>query len=115
MVLAKAIRHVTIPYYESLSIEEILKFARQFEAVQHYLPIEKDLKRWPRQYLANLLGVVLKNRFQDWVSQRVLERNATMVREKNLSIAIIPECQTAFANSTYVSSKYLKPLPLPNP
>ena len=93
------------PQYESLSISEVLKKARDWELVWQYLPDERDLHRLPRSWLVNLIFSVVGGPFRDWVDARVEERNAKHVDDNNKMIAVDPEVLAAFRSSTHISSK----------
>ena len=50
------IKHISIPQYEGLTIENVLKFAANFPEAMSALPIdEKERLKLPRQYLANVV------------------------------------------------------------
>ena len=62
--------------------------------------------KWPRQYTINCLGIILNQRFIDWVDGRIEERNQKMALERQTMIAMDANVASAFADSTYQSSKY---------
>ena len=53
----------------------------------------------------NIIYSVVGEPFEQWVKQRIEERNAAVVKEKNMLIDMDPEIAAAFANSTAVSCK----------
>ena len=95
-----------MPLYESLKVEEMLNFAAKYPEPQLYFPSMKEVMKWPRQYTVNCLGVILGQRFTDWVDARIEERNTRMAEEHNTMILMDPDVAVAFAESTYQSSKY---------
>jgi hypothetical protein len=51
MIKATEIKHLSVPFYESLSVEKILEWASQNhpEVVERYFPIQRELLKFPRQ------------------------------------------------------------------
>ena len=84
----------------------MLKFAQKYPEPNEYFPSLKEVMKWPRQYTINCIGVILGQRFTDWVDSRIEERNNRMAEERNTMILMDPEVAAAFAGSTYQSSKY---------
>ena len=78
---------------------------RQNEEVLRFMPIEKEVKKLPKQFLVNVAYSVYGDTFAAWVKQRVEERNAKVTKEKNLLISMDPEVAAAFEASTAVSRK----------
>jgi len=50
-----------------------------------------------------VIATVTGESFINWVSQRINERNAAIVKDRNLGIQMDPEVAAAFHNSTAVS------------
>ena len=42
-------------------------FANQYPGVSKYFPIEKEMEKLPRQYIANVIYTVVGNPFAIWV------------------------------------------------
>ena len=61
----------------------------------------------PTAWVCNIGASVIGAPFFDWVNQRINERNANVVQEKNLAIAMDPQVAKAFHESTAVSRKCL--------
>jgi hypothetical protein len=49
-IKAAEIKHLSVPFYESLSIEKILGWAKQHHPaiVERYFPIQRELDKFPR-------------------------------------------------------------------
>ena len=76
MIKAKDIKHVTIPQFEGLSIEAMKEFAGQYDDVMAALPmVETELKKLPRQYIANIIYTIVGKPFDDWIDARVRARH----------------------------------------
>ena len=70
-----------------------------------YLPEPKEIKKIPKQWLANVCHTVLKDIFKTWVKAQVDKRNKEMAIKKDLLIECDPEIAAAFNASTKVSGK----------
>ena len=57
----------------------------------------------PQQWICNVIATVVGAPFVNWVKARVNERNAEVVKEKNLAIAMDPDIAAAFHASNAVS------------
>ena len=57
----------------------------------------------PRQSICIFIATVIGSPFIKWVKARVSERNAEVVMEKNLAIAMDPDIAAAFHESNAVS------------
>jgi len=47
-ILAKAMKHISIPQYEGLSIADLLDYAKQYQSVMQALPPELEIKKLSR-------------------------------------------------------------------
>jgi hypothetical protein len=66
-----------VPYYKSLTVETMLDFSTQYEAVLLYLPHEREIYRLPRQFIIDILSTVVGSPFQKWVDEKVQTRHNT--------------------------------------
>ena len=57
--------------------------------------------------MLNVIATILQKPFLDWVKQRIDERNASVVEEHQLGIAMDGQVAAAFQASTHVSRKSL--------
>ena len=63
LIQAKEIKHLNVPQYEDLKIEEFFKWAKQEEAdagqpgyIMNAFPLEeKEWEKLPRQYVINVI------------------------------------------------------------
>ena len=97
------IRHLYVPQYETLKLEEIYLFMKSKSTCYNYFPIEKEMKKLPKQWIVNVLYTALGDAFGDWVKGRIESRNEKVVKEKNLLIDMDPAVAAAFTNSSAVS------------
>ena len=84
----------------------MLDYVDEKPLCKRYLPIEKEVYKLPRQYLANLIHSVKGENFQMWVDKRVKERNEKIKSEQNLLITLDPDVARVFNNSESFSGKY---------
>ena len=99
--------HVTVPYYLNLSLAEVFRFVDGHEEVMRHLPDDRELRKAPRQWMLNVIATILQKPFLDWVKQRIDERNASVIEEHQLGIAMESSVAAAFQASTAVSRKSL--------
>jgi hypothetical protein len=54
------IRHLHCPQYETLSTNIIIEWAKaQNPLVKHYLPIEREIVKLPKQWILNVIYAIL--------------------------------------------------------
>ena len=68
-----------------------------------YFPIQKEMKKLPKQWIVNVMYTCLGDAFANWVKDRIEARNKKVTQEKNLLIDMDPGVAAAFTNSTAVS------------
>ena len=90
------LKHLYIPQYEGLEIESIMKFLADFEEIYKFLPVDKEIKRLPKQFIVNVAYSTLGQQFSKWVKERINERNSKLTIEKNLNIEMDPDIARAF-------------------
>ena len=60
------VKIIQVPYYDGLSIDDILTFARGYDNgdVMNALPeVEKELLKLPRSYIANIIYTIIGDPF----------------------------------------------------
>ncbi len=67
--------------------------------------VDSEIKNLPRDYLGNVIITILGDQFQQWVDDRVLERNEKRKEEGKQNVEMDPEVEAAFRASTSVGSK----------
>ena len=102
------VRHVTIPQYEGLGIQDIANFVNTRANVLPFLPDGKELSKTPKQWIGNVCASVLKNVFTDWIKAQVETRNEKLVVDRGLTISMDPKIAAIFNASTKTSGKYSK-------
>ena len=99
-------KNLHIPQYEGLTVDDILKYSLENEAVRQHLPDERDRHKLPRQFVINVIYSLLGDPFRRWVSQEIKKRNDEMALKKDLIIELDPSIAAAFHESANISSKY---------
>ena len=61
------VKAITVPYYDSLSVERILEDFGRREDIMKYLCDDRDLPKFPRAYLCNLINSIASKEFREWV------------------------------------------------
>ena len=61
-ILAKAMKHISIPQYEGLTIADLLDYAKQYQSVMQALPPELEIKKLSRQYIANVIYTLVSEK-----------------------------------------------------
>ena len=69
------------------------------------LPIESEIRKLSRAYLANVIYTVVGEPFKQWVDARVEERNFKVASQKNMFVEMDPEVHKVFRQSTAVPCK----------
>ena len=96
-VLSKNAKHISVPYYESLSLEKIQEFCRLHpNEISSYLPDSRELHKISREWICNIIASVLKNIFTDWVREQIEERNEELTVKKGLEIELDEDIAAAF-------------------
>lgn len=98
--------HISVPAYENLCLDQIFTYYTDYPPVMAYLPEPNELRKVPKAWICNVGATIIGAPFFDWVKQRIDQRNANLVQEKNLAIAMDPMVARAFHASTAVSGKY---------
>ena len=65
----------------------------------------RDLVKWNRGYLCDLVYSVCGERFKSWRDKRIKDRNDILTDKESLGISMDPELEQAFRASTMIASK----------
>ena len=99
-------KHLQIPQYETLSVQKLYEFMHAYQETWPYFPEPVEMKKLPKQWIANVGYSILGDTFAGWVKQQIEQRNDKLQVKGSLHIAIDPEVAAAFEASTAVSCKY---------
>ena len=103
---AKDVRHISVPYYESLTLNRISEFLLDGNShVFQYMPDRQEIHKVNKEWICNICASVLKNIFTDWVKLKIKKRNEDFVEKRELGIELDPDVAEAFNASTSVSGK----------
>jgi hypothetical protein len=76
LILAKEVKHINVPQFEGLSVEEMLKFAAAYPEVVRTLPAEeREVAKLHRAYVANVIYTLVGQPFQQWIDAIMEARN----------------------------------------
>ena len=100
-------KHINVPQFEGLSIKDMQAFATAYPQLARYFPIEKEMEKLPRQYIANVIYTIVGNPFAKWVESQMRKRNDKIKAEQDMMIDMDPEIAEIFKASQSVSGKFL--------
>ena len=70
------VNHITVPFFEGLTIEKMYEFAETVPGVMEAFPIiQREQDKLPREYIANVIHTLVGEKFQDWVNERADARH----------------------------------------
>ena len=89
-------KHLAVPQYEGLSIDNILEKAGPNAEFKRHLPINQELIKLPKQWIVNVAYTLLGDPFANWVMQQIEARNQKVYTDHNLLINVDPDIMAAF-------------------
>ena len=99
------VKHLSVPQYEALTIEQFLTYANGFDAVMQAFPTEyKECKKLPRQYIINVIYTIVGQPFRAWCNDKVDARHAGVVEKRDLTILMDPQIAAVYRESKAVST-----------
>ena len=63
LIMQNQVKHIVVPNYEGLTIEKMLDFAKDYPNVMMALPIEAEIHKLNRGYLANVIHTIVGEPF----------------------------------------------------
>ena len=106
LVRSSEVKHIIIPQFDGLSIDNLLGYGGQYTEVMRALPMaQKEIKKLPREYIGNIIVTLVGQPFRDWIQNRVDQRNAKVAEEGDMMIDMDPEIYKIFSGSNAVSGK----------
>ena len=109
---AKEVKHLNVPQYEDLKIEEFYKFAVEEEVrakrpgyIMVAFPLEEQERlKLPRQYIINVIYTLAGQQFRTFVDALVDKRHKKIAEQRQLYIELDPEIAEIFDQSNAVST-----------
>ena len=109
---AKEIKHLNVPQYEDLKIEEFYKFAVEEEVkaerpgyIMVAFPLEEQERlKLPRQYIINVIYTLAGQKFRTFVDALVDKRHNKVAETKQMYIELDQEIAEMFNQSSAVST-----------
>jgi len=100
------VRHISVPHYESLTLEKITEFCReQPNDIQSYMPDKGEVHKVSREWICNVVATVLGTIFTNWVKEQIEIRNEEVTEKKDMNIELDDDIAAAFHASKSVSCK----------
>jgi peptide subunit release factor RF-3 len=97
-----------LPFYEGLTVEDLLAYAKQREDVMRALPaVQHEILKLPREYLGNVIITIVGDPFQEWVDAQISARNAKYKEEHDQNLEVDSEVEAAYLKSTSIGSKFV--------
>jgi hypothetical protein len=111
-IKCRQVQHLYVPQYEELTIETITAWARQNyrQFCDRYFPVDRELLKYPRQYVINCINTNIGEPFRKWVREQIELRNERLLKQGDM-INMDPETYEAYERSQNVSCKYPPPPP----
>ena len=73
-------------------MEKFLEFSSDYPFVMMHLPDrKKEVLKFPRQYLINLIHTKLGEKFRNWVDERVNARHNELKEKQDMYIELDPQ------------------------
>ena len=72
--------------------------------MMHLPDREKEIKKFPRQYLINIIHTKLEDKFRNWVEERVNQRHNEIKEKQQMFIEVDPEIAQILKQSNAVST-----------
>ena len=83
------VRHIIIPQFDGLAIDDLLGYASRYPEVMRALPIsQKEIRKLPRQYIGNIIHSIVGQPFKKWVDDRVDARNVKVAEEGDYVLCV---------------------------
>lgn len=56
-----------MPQYDELTLDEILDFGLSYKVVEDALPIIREIRKMPREYICNVIYTLVGEDFKEWM------------------------------------------------
>ena len=100
-------RTIDLPYYEGLTMDDLLAYATHRENVMRALPaVQHEIRKLPRKYVAEVILNIVGDPFEEWANQQISVRNAKYKEEHDENLGLDEECEAGFQKSTSIACKY---------
>jgi hypothetical protein len=97
-----------VPYYDTLTVDIFMEYAKEKVEPLLYLPDGNDYKRLPREYIINVIYSTVGDPFKRWVMERVNARNNAKLVKEDHFIEVSAEVMAAFNASSHKTGKWIK-------
>ena len=98
------VKVIKVPHIKGLEVANIIKFAKNNTDIQKYLP-EYDYKKEPnRDWIWNIVHTLIQDKFNTFISEKINEREKTIINSRNLGVSVLPEIINIIKKSKSVST-----------
>ena len=70
-----------------------------------HMPDVKEIPKLPKQWIINVASTIVGDEFDQWILQKIFERNEKFAEDNNLHISVDPEVAAAIKASNAISRK----------
>ena len=70
-----------------------------------HMPDEKEIPKLPKQWIINLASTTVGEQFDQWIIQKIFDRNQKLAEDNNLLISVDPEVAAAIKAPNAISCK----------
>ena len=68
-------KHLSVPQYEGLNVQDILKNIAMKDGFRNYMPVIKEIPKLPKQFIINVAYSIIGEPFAKWVRSQIEARN----------------------------------------
>ena len=61
------VKVIAVPQYDELTLDEILDFGLSYKVVEDALPIIREIRKMPREYICNVIYTLVGEDFKEWM------------------------------------------------
>ena len=88
-----------VPHIKSLSIQDILNFAKEYTDLESYLPNYNCGKFPNMDWLCNAINTIANKEFSSFISGAMEKREKLITMNRGLKVEAIPEIVSIFSRS----------------
>lgn len=81
----------SVPQIEGLTVEDLLDYCRDNNAILRYLPDERDWNHLDRKWLCDMIYTLDKNSFQRVIDQAIKSRRDRLDNSRSMVVEMRPE------------------------
>ena len=67
VIKSDEVKHLAVPHYEGLGVQDILKNIGMKDDFRRYMPVIKEIPKLPKQFIINVAYSIIGEPFAKWV------------------------------------------------